>query len=472
MLCASGWLNSAPPHSSPVQKGKIVIMKFRTVTLEQHDSDVARIARELRDRKSTRPLSLRKKVTSHQVPKPGDKKYSDDKIDISCLNRILAIDVEGCTCTAEPGVTFIDLVRATLPSGLVPMVVPEFKTITIGGAVSGCSIESMSFRYGGFHDSCIEYDVITSAGKVLFCTPDNHLSLVYHSIHGSFGTHGILSKLKFKLVPAKPIVRVVYERHTDVESYRTSIRAHAEKLDVDFMDGIIHSPDLYILSLGHFVDSAPYTHAYNWVTAYHETTAVRSEDYLRATDYFFRYDRGVTNVHPKSKLGRLLIGPFMGSSNLLSIAEKIHWALPKKNPMVTVDLFIPISRFHDFMSWYWKEFGAHNLWCVPYRPTQRYAWLSDQFYSGVQDDMFVDLAIYGFHPRDGRNYYRMIEEKLREINGVKTLISHNYYSEEEFWQVFHRENHFAAKAITDPRNAFRDLYTKTCLASQGRTGTM
>jgi FAD/FMN-containing dehydrogenase len=103
-----------------MQKGKIVIMKFRTVTLEQHDSDVARIARELRDRKSTRPLSLRKKVTSHQVPKPGDKKYSDDKIDVSCLNRILAIDVEGRTCTAEPGVTFIDLVRATLPLGLVP----------------------------------------------------------------------------------------------------------------------------------------------------------------------------------------------------------------------------------------------------------------------------------------------------------------------------------------------------------------
>jgi hypothetical protein len=118
------------------------------------------------------------------------------------------------------------------------------------------------------------------------------------------------------------------------------------------------------------------------------------------------------------------------------------------------------------------EFGAHNLWCVPYRPAKRYAWLSDQFYSGLQDDMFVDLAIYGFQPRDGRNYYRMIEEKLREINGVKTLISYNYYSEEEFWQVFHRENHFAAKAIADPRNAFRDLYTKTCVASQGRTSTI
>ena len=152
MLCASGLFDSARSPSSSVQKGIIVIMKFRTVTLEQHNSDVARIARELRDRKSTRPLSLRKKVTSHQVPKPGDKKYSDDKIDVSCLNRILAIDVEGRTCTAEPGVTFIDLVRATLPLGLVPIVVPEFKTITIGGAVSGCSIESMSFRYGGFHD--------------------------------------------------------------------------------------------------------------------------------------------------------------------------------------------------------------------------------------------------------------------------------------------------------------------------------
>ena len=69
--------------------------------------------------------------------------------------------------------TFVDLVAATLRHGLVPIVVPELKTITIGGAVCGCSIESMSFVRGGFHDTCFEYEVIAATGEVLTCTPDN-----------------------------------------------------------------------------------------------------------------------------------------------------------------------------------------------------------------------------------------------------------------------------------------------------------
>jgi hypothetical protein len=51
-----------------------------------------------------------------------------------------------------------------------------------------------------------------------------------------------------------------------------------------------------------------------------------------------------------------------------------------------------------------------------------------------------------------------MEEKLPELNGIKTLISYNYYPEEEFWQIFDRPNFEAVEARTDPDNMFRDLY--------------
>ena len=89
------------------------------------------------------------------------------------MTEILDIDVLRRTCVAEPGVTFVDLAEATLEHGLLPLIVPELKTITIGGAVSGCSIESMSFEHGGFHDTCLEYEVITATGDVRVCTSDN-----------------------------------------------------------------------------------------------------------------------------------------------------------------------------------------------------------------------------------------------------------------------------------------------------------
>jgi hypothetical protein len=79
----------------------------------------------------------------------------------------------------------------------------------------------------------------------------------------------------------------------------------------------------------------------------------------------------------------------------------------------------------------------------------------------------VDLAIYGMKQPPGRNVYKEIEDALMSMSSIKTLISHNHYDEETFWRIFNRPNYVAAKAIVDPRNLFRDLYEKTCRASQG-----
>ncbi len=433
-----------------------------------HTEKVERIAAELRARTSDAPVSLRKRSPPHQVPKAGDLRRKDDKIDVSDLDRILHIDPAARICVAEPGVTFVDLVAATLRHGLVPMVVPELKTITIGGAVSGCSIESMSFQYGGFHDSCLEYELITGEGEVLTLTPDNEHALVFQMVHGAFGTLGILSKLTFRLVPAKRFVHVRYERHATLEAYLNAIDTHYRRRDVDFMDGIIHSPSQYVLSLGRFVDSAPYSNDYEWMKVYWQSTLRRSEDYLRTPDYFFRYNRGVTNVRPKSFLGRLLLGKLVGSTQLLWLAERAPWLLPKDHKTVTLDTFLPFSRVAEFMRWYEQEIGFFPLWCVPYKRVRNYEWLADGFHDDLEDELYVDLAIYGLKQPAGVNYHRMFEEQLYELRGVKTLIAHNFYSEEEFWRTWNERNYAAVKARTDPRNRFRTLYEKTCRAAMGR----
>jgi hypothetical protein len=435
----------------------------------RHAQRVARVAAQLRNRKSTAPLSRRKRVPSHQVPKRHDKKYSDDKVDLFDFDRVIEIDTERRICIAEPGVPFCELVDQTLPLGLVPIVVPELETITVGGAVAGCSIESMSYKYGGFHDTCLEYEVITAQGDVLTCTPENEHQLIFQMMHGSFGTVGILSRLVFRLIPAKPFVHLRHESHTSIDSYLESIWTHFERQDVDFMDGIIHSLSHLVLCVGDFVDAAPYTNRYDWLKVYYQSTARRHEDYLRTPDYFFRYNQGVTNVRPKSFLGRLIFGKFFGSTEILGIAEKLRWLfLNDDRPAITVDTFLPFSRLKAFLTWYERDFGHFPLWCVPYRRVHDYEWLADDFWGGIDDQLLIDIAIYGMKQRGDTNYYRLMEQKLRELNGVKTLISYNYYPEDEFWEIFHRENFEKVKAITDPNNIFRDLYQKTCRAAMGR----
>jgi FAD/FMN-containing dehydrogenase len=202
---------------------------------------------------------------------------------------------------------------------------------------------------------------------------------------------------------------------------------------------------------------------------YYLSTAERSEDFLTTPDYFFRYDRGVTNVRPKSWLGRLLFGKLMASSQWLALGDKLNWALAKTKPTVTLDTFVPFSKVGELMSWFDREFAFYPLWVVPYRRVHDYEWLHDDYWKQLGDDLFLDIAIYGMRQHGERNAHRVIEEKLREIGGIKTLISHNYYAEDEFWQIFNHKNYDAVKQRTDPHNVFRDLYTKTCVTAMGKS---
>ena len=163
-----------------------------------------------------------------------------------------------------------------------------------------------------------------------------------------------------------------------------------------------------------------------------------------------------------------MFGKLLSSTQWLTMGDKLHWLLARENPTVTVDLFLPVSRVPEFLAWHERELDFYPLWCVPYRRVRDYEWLAPSFYRGLKDDMFLDLAIYGMRQRGSRlGAHRKIEEKLIELGGIKTLISHNYYSEAEFWSIFHRGNYEAVKRITDPDNAFRDVYTKMCRAAMG-----
>jgi FAD/FMN-containing dehydrogenase len=430
-----------------------------------HEQKVHRIAGQLKGRTSIAPLTFKKKTVSHQVPKPRDKRYSDEKLDISDLNEILIIDPKEKICIAEPGVTFQDLVKATLPYRLVPMTVPEHKAITIGGAVAGGSLESMSYKYGGFHDSCIEYEVITAKGDVLVCSLDQN-SLLFQMVNGTFGTLGLITKLKFKLIPARNFVMVMYKKYGTFEEYSSAIGEHYQKQDVDFMDGIIFSPTEYALNIGNFVDDVPFAHNYDWTRSYFLSMKTGADDYLSTLDYFFRYDKGITSVFPKSFLGRLLIGKFVGSTTTLKLADTLRRFIPPETIPVTVDVFIPFSKASTFIDWYIKEIDFFPLWCVPYKTPHRYEWISSELFDKTNDALFLDLAIYEMRKKD-KNYYRILEEKLLEIGGLKALISNNYYTESEFWETFNKENYFTVKQQTDPDNILRDIYDKTCAAAMG-----
>ena len=92
-------------------------------------------------------------------------------LDASGLSGVISVDPVARTADVAGMTTYEDLVDATLPHGLMPLVVPQLKTITLGGAVAGLGIESTSFRNGLPHESVREMEILTGAGEVVTATP-------------------------------------------------------------------------------------------------------------------------------------------------------------------------------------------------------------------------------------------------------------------------------------------------------------
>jgi FAD/FMN-containing dehydrogenase len=365
-------------------------------------------------------------------------------------------------------VTFSDLVRATLKKGLVPVIVPELKTITVGGAVSGCSVESMSYERGGFHDSCLEYELVTGDGRLVRCSQDSNPE-IFEMMHGSYGTLGILTKLKFRLITAKPFIHITYERLSSVEDYWSAMRHWCENGSYHYIDGIIHNSDSFIACLGKMVDEAPYLSNYEREHIYYESTEKKSEDYLNIYDYFFRYDtecHWMTETFPimRSNPIRTLFGKYLlGSTNLIRLSKRFRHLLKlKKRPDVVVDVFIPRKNFETFLRWYIREFAFYPLWVVPYMMGKFYPWLADDYIDGFGGDRFlVDCAVYGKKNNDADvDYSEVLEKKVYELHGIKTLISRNHYDEETFWKIYDRPRYEKIKQEMDPNNVFKDLYAK------------
>jgi FAD/FMN-containing dehydrogenase len=431
-----------------------------------HEEKIDRIVADLKSRPRSAALRFRKGTVSHKVPKHGNRIPKVFDLDVSDLDSILEIDEGSLTCTAEPGVTFADLVRQTLALGLAPVTVPELKTITLGGAVAGCSVESMSYKYGGFHDSCLEYEVVTASGEVLECARDGENALVFDMAHGTFGTLGLITKLKFRLLPARPYVRLVYEKHDDYGECMAALRERMDRGDIDFIDGLALSEREFVLCLGSFVDRAPYTHSYDRMGVYYRAAATLREDYLCTFDYFFRYDADchwiARNYGLEIPLLRFVFGRlFLSSTRMLSLAHAITRIKKARRPDVIVDLFVPIAKVESFWDFYRRTFDYYPLWLVPYKIAKVYPWISPSYIPVDSGKLYIDFAIYGYRPKDSRNYYRILEEELEELGGIKTLISHNFHGRDEFWRIMNKPCYDEVKRIVDPDNAFRDLYEKT-----------
>ena len=411
----------------------------------------------------------------------GRAKADTKGLDTSGLTDVISVDPESRTADVAGMCTYADLVAATLPFGLAPLVVPQLKTITLGGAVTGLGIESSSFRNGLPHESVLEMDILTGAGEIVTASPGRNADL-YRAFPNSYGTLGYAVRLRIELEPVDLYVALTHLRFhalADLMAAMDGIVATGQHdgMRVDYLDGVVFSADESYLCLGTKTAEPGPVSDYTGQQIYyrsirHDTGARR--DRLTIADYFWRWDTDwfwcsgafgaqhpiVRRFWPRRHLGSASYAKLMRLERRFDIGNRLERIKGRpRRERVIQDVEVPIERCVEFLQWFLAHVPIEPIWLCPLRLRDDEGW---PIYPIRPNRTYVNVGFWSTVPvgaTEGATN-RLIERRVSDLEGHKSLYSDAFYARDEFAELYGGETYRAAKERYDPDSRLLDLYEK------------
>lgn len=405
-------------------------------------------------------------------------------LDTSGLTGVISVDPEARTADVSGMCTYEDLVAATLPYGLCPFVVPQLKTITLGGAVTGLGIESASFRNGLPHESVLEMDLLTGTGEIITASRDQNADL-FRAFPNSYGTLGYSVRLKIELEEVRPFVALRHLRFTSLTEMVTTMDGIVEtgEIDgtpVDYLDGVVFSADESYLTLGFRTGTAGPVSDYTGQDVYYRSIQHDegvTHDRLTIHDYLWRWDTDwfwcsrafgaqnpkIRRLWPRRLRRSAFYWKLIGYDQRFDIADRIE----KRNgrpprERVVQDVEVPIGQTVAFLDWFLENVPIEPIWLCPLRLRDEGGW---PLYPIRPHHTYVNIGFWSSVPigspdeQEGHTN-RLIERKVSDLDGHKSLYSDAYYSPEEFDALYGGERYRTVKKTYDPDSRLLDLYAK------------
>jgi hypothetical protein len=458
-------------------------------------------------------LSLKSTAYSNIVRGHAYKK-NRPQLNIGKLNRILEINTTDKTAWVEPRVTMEQLVEATQKHGLVPPVLPEFKTITVGGAICGAAIESSSHRYGQFNDNCLEYEILIGNGDIVKASPEENADLFY-GISGSYGTLGSILRVKMKLISSEPWVELTYRRFDDISQAMSYIsNLHHNKSGPEYIEGLVYNRSFTVVISGIPRKNPPQHNekslslSRSWSPNYFQhifsaTKKLNNQSVITTVistpDYLFRHDRGAFWMGAYALHGWLLLmytleriikipenvrkhliqkieqGPWTPKLPGVVFRTLFGWATTSQRlyavlhtgnehwfeeQFVIQDFYIPEKNAPRFIHHILKEYAISPLWLCPVKGTSTSQFLAPHYNDKKQ--LFIDVGVYGKSKGgiSGPTANQNLENLTQEMGGRKMLYTHSCYDKNVFWSIYSENAYRALRKKYHADGVFLDITDK------------
>ncbi len=420
---------------------------------DAHAARVARAAASLRADGSGAPIGLTK--ASSNLFRDRDEPHKR-RLDLGAFVHVLEVDARAGWVDTEALVDYETLADATLAHGAMPAVVPQLKSITAGGAVAGVGIEASSFREGLVHDTLLEADVLLADGSVVTCRPDGEHRDLFLALPNSYGTLGYALRLRLALRPVKRFVRVEHRR-----------------------EGVAFGADDLVLSVARFVDEAPRTSDYGFTRIYHRSLRATPLDHLTVRDWLWRWDTdwfwcsrhfGAEWPPVRWLLGRRRLGSrtwtrLMRWNARHGVTRRLARWRGATAESVIQDVDLPIGNAAAFLRFLLDEIGIVPTWICPIRPADPARPFT--LYPLAPGVRYVNFGFWDVverrEPFEPGRFNRLVERRVIELGGIKSLYSDSYFSREEFARAYRMDAYEALKDRYDPQRRLLGLYEKCVL---------
>jgi FAD/FMN-containing dehydrogenase len=397
-------------------------------------------------------------------------------VSLEDFTDVIGLDTEAATLEVEGLATFEKIVGHTLPKGFLPLVAPELKHITIGGATVGIGIESTCFRYGFVHDSLLEADVVLPNGEIVTCTGENEHADLFCALPNSYGTLGYILRAKIKLHSARPYTLLAIERFSDPAAYLEAMKQATERSDIDFVEGLFFEDRRFFLMTGHMTDEEPaFIDDILREHVFYKLVETRTDIHLRTEDYIFRYDPEWFWNIPDSSFytffRKYAPARYRNSSfytKYVGRKERFRKWLPGAKPPTTEPLIqdweVPWKNGAELIDFCLREVDLQGR---PWAAVPIFTRQTPTIYPIEANRLYFNLGCYCQveKPEGKGDYYytRIMDDKCFELGGIKMLYSSTLLDREEFDRRFNGDEYAELKRKYDAGGDAEWLYDKVAI---------
>ncbi len=230
---------------------------------------------------------------------------------------------------------------------------------------------------------------MTAAGDIVTATPTNEHRDLFFGLPNSFGTLGYALRIKARVIPVKPYVELRHIRYADPVEFFEALQKFCNDPAVDFVDGVVFRPGVHYLSIGRFVDTAPYTSDYTYLNIFYRSIMEREIDYLTTHDYIWRWDTDwfwcsrimyaqnpiVRRLLGKKRLNSIFYKKIIDWAPGFGVRKAYRQAFGIHQETIIQDVDVTVDHGPEFLDFFQKNIGLEPLWICPFRspdPDRRY----------------------------------------------------------------------------------------------------